>query len=135
MYACDIKQKIIENQYNFVMEKINEYINSDGREVKIPLGIKSPCDDTIELLLLEGYDIIATTHNEELDFILYEISWEKAFDGKKGELKKINLDIEEEKLTEKLKGNFSDILSLVSTLSKDLLDNREDKNAPTEDKG
>lgn len=89
MYASEVKKETVERQYNYVISSIEEYM---GLESRIPIDIASVCDDTIDLLLMEGFDILKITYANNI--VRYEVSWQNSVDGEKGEIKFVNVNEE-----------------------------------------
>ena len=83
MYAIDVKNTTIERQYNHIMGLIEEFINGKEIDAKLYIEDLSLCDETIELLLMDGYDITVIFVDDMIKNILYEISWQNSIDGKK----------------------------------------------------
>lgn len=92
MYAIDVKNTTIERQYNHIMGLIEEFINGKEIDAKLYIEDLSLCDETIELLLMDGYDITVIFVDDMIKNILYEISWQNSIDGKKGERKYLDLN-------------------------------------------
>lgn len=92
MYAIDVKNTTIERQYNHIMGLIEEFINGKDIDAKLYIEDLSLCDETIELLLMDGYDITLIFADDMIKNILYEISWQNSIDGKKGERKYLALN-------------------------------------------
>lgn len=92
MYAIDVKNTTIERQYNHIMGLIEEFINGKEIDAKLYIEDLSLCDETIELLLMDGYDITLIFVDDMIKNILYEISWQNSIDGKKGEKKYLDLN-------------------------------------------
>lgn len=93
MYAWDAKDRTVEKQYDHIMDMIEEYLNDvNNNDTKISVVSFSICDDTIELILLAGFDVIIKTNEEDSEILGYEISWENACEGRKGEIKYVNVD-------------------------------------------
>lgn len=131
MYASEVKKVTVERQYNYVMSIIGKYMENDDVESKIPVDIFTLCDDTIDILLTDGFDVIKITDDDnDGKVIMYEISWENSVEDKKGEFKHVNIS---EKLP---KFNTAAIEERISNMFSILGVNRnhcEDEYDPTED--
>lgn len=93
MYASEVKKETVERQYNYVISSIEKYMGLESRiEPRIPIDITSICDDTIDLLLMEGFDILKITYANNI--VRYEVSWQNSVDGEKGEIKFVNVNEE-----------------------------------------
>lgn len=95
MNAAIAKQKTIEIQYDAIKKKIDEYLENEWCYAKLPINMMFvPLDETIELILLDGFDVIITTKedNDQKKPVLYEVSWENAVDGKKGRIKYVSVE-------------------------------------------
>lgn len=90
MYASEVKKVTVERQYDYVMSIIGEYMENDDVESKIPVDIFTLCDDTIDILLTDGFDVTKITADDG-KVIMYEISWENSVEDKKGEFKHVNI--------------------------------------------
>ena len=90
MYASEVKKVTVEGQYDYEMSIIGEYMENEDREAKIFVDITTLCDDTIDMLLTDGFDVTKITADEKV--IIYEISWENSVEDKKGEFKHVNLN-------------------------------------------
>ncbi|CDC79814.1 unknown [Clostridium sp. CAG:465] len=90
MYASEVKKVTVERQYDYVMSIIEEYFESENIEAKILVDISTLCDDTIDMLLTDGFDVTKITADEKV--IIYEISWENSVEDKKGEFKHVNIN-------------------------------------------
>ena len=90
MYASEVKKVTVERQYDYVMSIIEEYFESENIEAKILVDISTLCDDTIDMLLTDGFDVTKITEDEKV--IIYEISWENSVEDKKGEFKHVNIN-------------------------------------------
>lgn len=128
MYASEVKKVTVERQYDYVMSIIGEYMENEDREAKIFVDITTLCDDTIDMLLTDGFDVTKITADEKV--IIYEISWENSVEDKKGEFKHINMSEKLSKFNIAFPGgNFQNLFS-------ELFGNRnhcEDDYDPTED--
>lgn len=97
MNAAIAKQKTIEIQYDAIKKKIDEYLENKRVYAKLPINMMFvPLDETIELILLDGFDVIITTKedNDQKKPVLYEVSWENAVDGKEGRIKYVSVEDE-----------------------------------------
>ena len=97
MNAAIAKQKTIEIQYNAIKKKIDEYLENECLDTKVPIDMMLVIlDETIDLILLDGFDVIITTkeYNDQKKPVLYEVSWEKAVDGKEGRIKYVSVEDE-----------------------------------------
>lgn len=97
MNAAIAKQKTIEIQYDSIKKKIDEYLENEWAYAKVPINMMFvPLDETIELILLDGFDVIITIKedNEQKKTVLYEVSWENAVDGKEGRIKYVSAEDE-----------------------------------------
>lgn len=131
MYASEVKKVTVERQYDYVMSIIGEYFESENIEAKILVDISTLCDDTIDILLTDGFDVIKITDDDnDGKAIMYEISWENSAENKKGEFKHVNISEKLSKFNNAFSGeNFQNLFS-------ELFGNRnhcEDDYDPTED--
>ncbi len=97
MNAAIAKQKTIEIQYDAIKKKIDEYLENKWAYAKLPINMMFvPLDETIDLILLDGFDVIITTKedNDQKKPVLYEVSWENAVDGKEGRIKYVSAEDE-----------------------------------------
>ena len=128
MYASEVKKVTVERQYDYVMSIIGEYMENEDREAKIFVDITTLCDDTIDMLLTDGFDVTKITADEKV--IIYEISWENSVEDKKGEFKHVNINEMLSKInTDAIEERISNMFSIFGG-------NRnhcEDDYAPTED--
>lgn len=90
MYASEVKKVTVERQYDYVMRLIEKYMENEDVESKIPVDVCTLCDDTIDMLLTDGFDVTKITADEKV--IIYEISWENSVEDKKGEFKHVNIN-------------------------------------------
>lgn len=131
MYASEVKKETVERQYNYVMSSIEKYMGLESRiEPRILIDI-TLCDDTIDILLTDGFDVIKITADDSDEkVIIYEISWKNSVEGKKGEFKHVNISEELSKFN--TAANEKRISNMFSIFG----DNRnhcEDEYDPTED--
>jgi hypothetical protein len=92
MYASEVKKVTVERQYDYVMRLIEKYMGNEDVESKIPVDVCTLCDDTIDILLTDGFDVIKITDDDnDGKAIMYEISWENSAENKKGEFKHVNI--------------------------------------------
>lgn len=131
MYASEVKKVTVERQYDYVMRLIEKYMENEDVESKIPVDVCTLCDDTIDILLTDGFDVIKITDDDnDGKAIMYEISWENSAENKKGEFKHINMSEKLSKFNIAFPGgNFQNLFS-------ELFGNRnhcEDDYDPTED--
>lgn len=128
MYASEVKKVTVERKYDYVMRLIEKYMENEDVESKIPVDVCTLCDDTIDILLTDGFDVTKITEDEKV--IIYEISWENSVEDKKGELKHVNINEMLSKFNNAFSGeNFQNLFS-------ELFGNRnhcEDDYDPTED--
>ena len=128
MYASEVKKVTVERQYDYVMRLIEKYMENEDVESKIPVDVCTLCDDTIDILLTDGFDVTKITEDEKV--IIYEISWENSVEDKKGEFKHVNISEKLSKFNNAFSGeNFQNLFS-------ELFGNRnhcEDDYDPTED--
>lgn len=90
MYASEVKKETVERQYNYVMSSIEKYMGLESRiEPRILIDITSICDETIDLLLMDGFDILRITYDNNI--VRYELSWQNSVDGEKGMIKYLNV--------------------------------------------
>ncbi len=132
MYASEVKKETVERQYNYVMSIIGKYMeNEKDVESEVPVDIFTLCDDTIDILLTDGFDVIKITADDSDEkVIIYEISWKNSVEGKKGESKHVNIS-EELSIF-----NTAAIEKRISNMFSIFGDNRnhcEDEYDPTED--
>lgn len=93
MYASEVKKETVERQYNYVISSIEKYMGLESRiEPRTSIDITSVCDDTIDLLLMEGFDILKITYANKI--VRYEVSWQNSVDGEKGKIKFVNVNEE-----------------------------------------
>ena len=72
MNAAIAKQKTIEIQYDAIKKKIDEYLENKWVYAKVPINMMFvPLDETIELILLDGFDVIITTKEDNEQKKLY----------------------------------------------------------------
>ena len=90
MYASEVKKETVERQYNYVISSIEKYMGLESRiEPRILIDITSICDETIDLLLMDGFDILRITYDNNI--VRYELSWQNSVDGEKGMIKYLNV--------------------------------------------
>lgn len=113
MYASEVKKVTVERQYDYVMSIIGEYFESENIEAKILVDISTLCDDTIDILLTDGFDVIKITDDDnDGKAIMYEISWENSAENKKGEFKHVNISEKLSKFNNAFSGeNFQNLFS------------------------
>ena len=97
MNAAIAKQKTIEIQYDAIKKKIDEHLENECVDAKVSIDMMLvPLDETIELILLDGFDVIITTKedNDQKKPVLYEVSWKNAVYGKEGRIKYVSVEDE-----------------------------------------
>ena len=128
MYASEVKKVTVERQYDYVMSIIEEYFESENIEAKILVDISTLCDDTIDMLLTDGFDVTKITADEKV--IIYEISWENSVEDKKGEFKHVNINEMLSKInTDAIEERISNMFSIFGGTR----NHCEDDYDPTED--
>ena len=113
MYASEVKKVTVERQYDYVMRLIEKYMENEDVESKIPVDVCTLCDDTIDILLTDGFDVIKITDDDnDGKAIMYEISWENSAENKKGEFKHVNISEKLSKFNNAFPGgNFQNLFS------------------------